>query len=157
MIQKDVTKDTFKHVQFCKSGDNVMFFSLNSKIFISTWLTFQLKIIPNLKSNDESNSWLSAWCLFHQHFTSRFLLQKCFLQLFFKLQFGFVIFWKNYVGAKSDCKMLMKLTAGFIFSGLFRSNRTLHACWVCMSGVRLSASKKYDKYTNEKYCWPLLW
>jgi len=53
MIQKDVTKDTFKHVQFRKNGDNVMFFSLNSKIFISRWLTFQLKIIPNLKSNDE--------------------------------------------------------------------------------------------------------
>ncbi len=48
-------------------------------------------------------------CQFHQHFMSSFCVH---------LQFGFVIIRQNNIGAKSACKMLVKLTTGVIhFTG----------------------------------------
>ncbi len=62
-----------------------------------------------------NHSWrrLPTRCQFHQHFTQKFFVQKCFMQ-FFELQFGFVIFWQKNIRAKSACKMLMKSTTGTI-------------------------------------------
>ncbi len=40
---------------------------------------------------------------------------KCFVLLFFNLQFGFVIFWCKNISAIAACKMLIKLTIGINF------------------------------------------
>jgi len=41
-----------------------------------------------------------------------FSVRKCFEQLFFSYSFGFVIFCQKNIGAKTACKMLVKLTTG---------------------------------------------
>jgi hypothetical protein len=48
---------------------------------------------------------------FHQHFTSNFVIQKCFGQLFSTNSYQmFVIFWRKEIGTKAAHKMLVKLT-----------------------------------------------
>ena len=50
-------------------------------------------------------------CQFHQHFTSSFFVQKSFEQLFCTYGLGlYFCFWQKETGAKSACKMLVKLT-----------------------------------------------
>ncbi len=63
----------------------------------------------------ERDERLERRCQFHQHFTNSFLcIRRCFLQLFFHLQFGFVNFcWKN-ICAKAVYKTLIKLTEGLV-------------------------------------------
>ncbi len=51
-------------------------------------------------------------CQFHQHFKSSFLIWKCFVQLFFYLRFGFVIFWRKNSVEEATHKMLLIFTTG---------------------------------------------
>jgi len=47
---------------------------------------------------------------FHQHFTRKFFVQKCFAQLFSSIVLALQHFWRKNIPAKGLCKMLMKLT-----------------------------------------------
>jgi len=67
---------------------------------------------------------IDIWSQFHQHFTQVFLY-KSELSSFSLLTFGFVIFWRKNIGAKSLCKMLMKLTHGLAILKIWVTTLTL--------------------------------
>jgi hypothetical protein len=50
---------------------------------------------------------------FHQHFTPKIFVRKCFLCSFTNLQFGFVIFWQKYISAKAACKLSLSISPTF--------------------------------------------
>ena len=91
------------------------FLNYNLPDFFLIIINFELfNSVSWLKKREREENCLSTRgvirCQFHQHFISSFFIQKCFFPSFYVLTVWVLIFWWKEIGAKVDCKMLVKLT-----------------------------------------------